>query len=269
LLAVAPQYEQAKALYADFLRTGIDKDSHWKLRQSEYDIRTAIANYEASINRVSEAAAARVKAATEELVRQGSAEEPIPLARDRLESIRKTVVASRVILPADSDRLRALDSDLARLEALQTAIDKLGLAKRRMNPDLFKGTEAEASAIDRVAERIILKEQPKAEIARVHIVSGEWSIEDITEWSDSTRTAFQHRVTKGVNVQVVALIDDACFLYTLFVHTDTISNVTPATPDGDAEPDPFATTEATASVTTGLAGHVMYRDDFLMENLPK
>jgi hypothetical protein len=56
LLAAKGSYEEAKVLYAEFLKTGLDKDAHQELRQAEYDIKTAILNYEASRERVPEEA---------------------------------------------------------------------------------------------------------------------------------------------------------------------------------------------------------------------
>lgn len=240
----APLYREAKALYAEFQATGIDKESHWKLRQADYDIRVSIENYESSIARLAEEAAKNVREARDWLAQQKARSEPNYLSADRLGSLRKEVEGIRLILPADSDQLRALNTDLAEVEKTQAEVEKIVLQERRMKPDIYKG--ADAAKIKELAKSIVLKEAKQAKILRAHIIHANWNTESAVEWTDTTKTAVQHRVTKGLNVQVALKKGADCFLYTLFVHRDTIGGAAGA-----------------------LTGHVMFRDKFLEQNLPK
>jgi len=148
------------------------------------------------------------------------------------------------ILPADDATVKALESDLAEIEKNQAAIEKIVLKKRKMKPDVYKG--ADAAKVKALAKSIVLKDKSSAKIVRVHVISAKWDVESAIEWTDTTQSALQHRVTKGLNVQVALKIDSDCFLYTLFIHKDTIGGA-----------------------AGSLKGHVMFRDKFLEENLPK
>ena len=112
-----------------------------------------------------------------------------------------------------------------------------------MKPDSFRGQESQA--LKKLAETIVLDAHPNAEILRIHIVSSDWTTERVEEWTDTTKTAWRVRTTRGVNAQVAVRLDGQCLLYTIFLHQDTI--------DGAVNP---------------LTGHIMFTDRMLEKNLP-
>lgn len=251
ILARRAHYDEAKTLYEEFKKSGIDKDSHWKLRESEYDIRIGIQNYEQSLERLVSETEAKAKQWAEWIAGQKTSKTPLTIGtleliglRDRIEDYRKLV--------SDSDpRRKATEATMAQLESDQTAVEAVVLKSRKMKADAFKG--AEATAIKSLAKSLVEKELGKQEYAgqkgqvlRVHIISTNWNRESAVEWTDTTKSAVQYRVTLGMNVQVAAKSGSMCFLFTLFVHKDTI-----------------------AGAQSGLKGHVMFRDKFLEGNLPK
>jgi len=244
IVELAPLYNEAKKLYQEFVATGIDKESHWKLRQADWDIKVAIENYESSIKRLSDDAVSDLKQAKEWLAGQLNSATPLYLPTDRMVTLRQKVADVKSILPADDATVKALESDLAEIEKNQAAIEKIVLKKRKMKPDVYKG--ADAAKVKALAKSIVLKDKSSAKIVRVHVISAKWDVESAIEWTDTTQSALQHRVTKGLNVQVALKIDSDCFLYTLFIHKDTIGGA-----------------------AGSLKGHVMFRDKFLEENLPK
>ncbi|MEA4882966.1 MAG: hypothetical protein VB144_04745 [Clostridia bacterium] len=243
IVAFNPQYEEAEAVYEEFLKTGIDKDSHWKLREAEYNIRVSLENYRNSVTRVYDETLTRVRQVRDWLIAQKAAPKPNVYPKDQLEVVRAMVAGVRLLYPAESEELKSLEADAAEMESLQAAIDDIVLQSRCMQPDAFKGQES--ATLKKLAEGIVLKAYPKAEILRVHIVSADWTTERVEEWTDTTKTAWRVRVTRGVNAQVAVKHEGECFLHTTFLHQDTIG--------GTANP---------------LTGHIMFTDRILEANLP-
>jgi hypothetical protein len=251
ILARRGHYDEAKALYEEFKKTGIDKDSHWKLRDAEYSIRIAIENYEASLDRTFGEAESDVKHWAEWIAGQKNSKPPLNIGSLELIRIREHFATACKLLPESEPRRKALEAAMAQLERDQAAVEAVVLKSRKMKADAYKG--ADAAAIKALAKSVVEKElrkpeygNQKAQVLRVHIISAAWNTESAVEWTDTTKSAVQYRVTKGVNVQVAAKSGTMCFVYTLFVHKDTV---------GGSQ--------------SGLLGHVMFRDKFLESNLPK
>lgn len=244
LIAVLkPQYEEALDVYEEFLKTGIDKDSHWKLRQAEYDIRVSLENYRGSVTRLYEEARRRVGEIRDYLANQKASSQPNTWPQDQFQGVRAIVAGVRLLYSAGSEELRSLEADLAEAEVLQAAIDVIMVESRRMKPDSFRGQESQA--LNKLAETIVLDAHPNAEILRIHIVSSDWTTERVEEWTDTTKTAWRVRTTRGVNAQAAVRLEGECLLYTIFLHQDII--------DGAVNP---------------LTGHIMFTDRMLEKNLP-
>jgi hypothetical protein len=244
IAALRPQYEEAKKVYGEFLATGIDKDSHWKLREAEYNIKVAIQNYESSSDRVYKSAEEDINQALSWLQQQKNLPQPNIHSTSRMKDMSEKVDGVRLLLPADSEKLQTINANFTEIQKLQAEIEKIILKKRKMKADVYKGKDA--AKVKTLARSIVTKEEKQAKVLRVHVTSPTWQTESATEWTDTTQTAIQHRVTKGLFAQVALTKGSDCFLYTLFINKDRISGA-----------------------TGGLKGHIMFKDKFLKENLPK
>lgn len=237
LLASRAAYEEAKALYAEFLKSGLDKDAHHQLRQAVDDIRVAILNYESGQERVPQNAAEKLDAALKWMA------ESKTVALDKGE--RKTIallVENAARLFPGSERVKALNVKKAELDRRIEKVDTAILENRTMRPDQYKGPDAEQ--LKRLAQAIVLKEEKGASVLKVNITSAAWTTESVVEWTDTTRTALQHRSTDSVNAQVALRVGADCFLYTVFLNKDRIG--------GRENP---------------LTGHLMFRDRLLEKNI--
>lgn len=251
ILTRRAHYLEAKALYGEFKKTGIDKDSHWKLRSAEYDIRVGIQNYEQSLERLVAETEDKVKQWAEWIAGQKTSKTPLAIGTLELLGLRKRMEGYRKLVPESDPRRTATEAAMAQLERDQASVEAVVLKSRKMKPDAYKGSDAAAikSLAKSLVERELGKEEyvgQKGQVLRIHIISANWNRESAVEWTDTTESALQYRVTLGMNVQVAAKWGSMCFLFTLFVHKDTI--------DGSQG---------------GLKGHVMFRDKFLESNLPK
>lgn len=244
IVQTAPLYKEAKALYAEFQTTGIDKDNHWKLRDAEYNIKTSIKTYEDSIGNIVRETEEKVKIAIAFLKEQKGKENPLYLSGTQMPDLAEYIKSVQVVLPATDERRKKMEEDWASIQKFQTEIEKIVLKKRKMKPDVYK--KADSATIKTLAKSIVLKDGGAPQVLRIHITSASWEVESAVEWTDTTKTAVQSRTTRGVYVQVALKKAGGCYLHTLFIHKDTVG--------GNAG---------------GLTGHIMYRDKFLQENLPK
>jgi hypothetical protein len=251
ILTRKAHYEEAKALFEQFKQTGIDKDSHWKLRSAVYSIQVGIENYESSFERLVSRAEEHLRERGAWIAGQRNSKTPYIISTLELMGLREQFEDVRRLFPESNPRRQALEATMAKLEQDRAAVEAVVLKSRKMKADQYKG--ADAAEIKSLAKTTLKKEFAKPEYGgkaatflRVHIISATWNTESATEWTDTTRSAVQYRVTRGMNVQVVAKVGSECYLFTLFVHRDTISGS-----------------------QSGLLAHVMFRDRFLEANVPK
>jgi hypothetical protein len=240
LLSNNKNYEEAKSLYADFLQTGIDKDAHHKLRQAEYDIKVSIMNHEESRNRIPTRASEKLEEAIKWMKERKSGEMLLSLDREQRNTIDLYVNNSNKLFP-NTDRIKQLNTRKAELDKMIEAADKSILENRMMKPSQYTG--GDSGELMNMAKSIVLKTNPDASILKVNITSKDWIRESVLEWTDTTRSALQRRVTDGIYAQVSAKLGGDCYLFTLFLNRDDIG--------GKKRP---------------LTGHVMYKERILEKN---
>lgn len=240
LVANKKNYEEAKSLYADFLKTGIDKESHFKLRQAEYDIKVAILNYEESRNRIPDQASEKLEEALKWINEKKAEGKIMALDKHQKSTLDLLIENSNKLFPG-TDKINALNIRKAELDKLNEEADKSILENRRMKPSLYKGSDSEE--LISMAKTVALKDHSDAEILKVNITSQDWIRESAVEWTDTTQTALHHRITDGIYAQVSAKKGSECWLFTLFLNRDEIA--------GKKNP---------------LTGHVMYMERILEKN---
>jgi len=241
LMAQKPNYEKAKVVYAEFLATGLDKDAHHELRQAEYDIKAGILNYEQSRDRIPEEAASKLDEALAWMKAREAEGKALALAPDVKKRIDLLVQQSSLLFPGSS-RTRALIAKKSDLDRRMEEMDKTILEKRVMSPDVYKGKDAEE--LRGLAKTAALKEAPGSTVIKVNITKADWERESVIEWTDTTRTATQFRVTDSIYAQVAIKIKSDFFLYTVYIGKDAIGGKTRPT-----------------------VAHVMYKDRMLEKNI--
>jgi len=241
LLAQKPNYEKAKVVYAEFLATGLDKDAHHELRQAEYDIKVGILNYEQSRDRIPEEAAAKLDEALAWMKANQADGKALALSADVKKRIDMLVEQSALLFPGSS-RIRALITKKAELDKRMEEMDKTILEKRVMSPDVYKGKDAEE--LRGLAKTAALKESPGSTVLKVNITKADWQTESVVEWTDTTKTATQYRVTDSIYAQVAIKVKSDIFMYTVYIGKDTIGGKTRPT-----------------------AVHVIYKDRLLEKNI--
>lgn len=240
LVKLKPDYDEAKALYTEFKKTGMDPDDCHQLRDAAWNIGVSIGNYEGSLERIIKGAEDELEIALQWL--QSYPQNAWTYARDLMAGHRRRIGNAETLFGSDNPRVKALQEKFAGFEKRISEAQAKALEKVRMKPDAYKG--GDANSLKALAKSIVMKAHPKAKILRVSITSKSWERESVIEFTDTTKTALQHRVTNGVYAQVAAKEDNECLIYTLYLHKDSI---------GGAQRE--------------LQGHIMYQDRILEKNV--
>jgi len=253
VLATYKYYLEAKKLHEEFLATKIPPDAHWTLREAEYNVRTGLQTYQQSIQTIVDEIAPQIRQGQAWIASQRTKQQPLMHGSGRMEEFFQYMAAIRKLLPPTDERRAELDVLYAKLVADQEVVERAILKSRKMKPDVYKG--GDAATIKQLAVKILAEDtekryeeakvKPTVKLLRTHITSPTWDTESAVEWTDTTKTALQYRVSKGVFVQVACMVGENCFVYTLYIHKDTIGGA-----------------------SGNLVGHVMHRDRYLRENIP-
>ncbi len=241
LLADKPLYEEAIGLYSEFLKSGIDKDSHFRLREAEYDIRVAMQNYESSRGRIPDMAMEKLDATLQWMSERQTTGASVSLPKEERRIITLLVENATRLLP-DSDKVKSLNLKKAELDRRMEETDGTILENRTMQADQYKGQDS--AALKKLAQSIVQKGAKDVAVLKVNITSAAWTRESVEEWTDTTRTALRRRITDNLYAQVAVRLGKDCYLYTVYLGKDTI--------DG---------------VENALAGHVMFKDRLLEKNI--
>jgi hypothetical protein len=175
----------------------------------------------------------------------GSKEMPLTMNRMTFESARRDLDGAGSLLGEDEARVKALEAKYREALSLDAKIAKARVAQTRMIPDKFGGPEL--SVLKKKAEEVLGEVKSGVKILRTTVISPDWKEESVIEWTDTTRSALRHRVTRSVSAQVAGKSGDETTLYTLHIAKD----------------------RRTDGSWSQLRGHIMFEDPILEENVGK
>lgn len=175
----------------------------------------------------------------------GSKEVPLSMSKMTFESARRDLDGAASLLGGDEARVKELEAKYREALALDAKIAKARVAQTRMIPEKFGGPEL--SALKKKAEKVVGEVKPGAKVLRTTVISADWEEESVIEWTDTTRTALRHRVTRSVSAQVAGKLGSEATLYTLHIAKDRRTDGTWSLP----------------------RGHIMFEDPILEENVGK
>lgn len=175
----------------------------------------------------------------------GSKDMPASMNRMTFESARRDLDTASNLLGAEEPRVKALEVEYGAALALDARLAQARVARTRMIPDRFKGSELES--LKKKATEILVAAKSDIEILRTSVITPDWKEESVVEWTDTTRSTLRHRVTQSVSAQVAGKAKSKTTLYTLHIAKD----------------------RRTDGSWGGLYGHVMFKDPILEENVGK
>ncbi len=185
------------------------------------------------------------KSQEEQKAKRARGETVLPLQKDILPDLRGRLARMDVFLPPNSPDAAALRAEIEAIEKVDAEYRRQRIADTRMRPDAYTG--ADKTALVTLARQITEQSMPNAKALRVSIVWPEWKEESGYEYTDTTRTAIRHRVTRFVVVEVAAKGTAGTALHTLHIEKDRHADGSWSVP----------------------RGHVMHTDAMLDENVEK
>ncbi len=119
------------------------------------------------------------------------------------------------IIPHNLPALTVLENKHRELEKENQ--ERLTVLPKRtfMAPPKYNGDDSELLKIK--AGQLVKENEPEADILRVHLIGGDWRVEDVIEHTDTSRTALQRRVTYHLPAQVAARVSGKILLYNAYI----------------------------------------------------
>lgn len=246
-------YAEAQAAFDEYNKASFPSGKTDDLQQIEKELARALKQFKDSVvesaNRRLGDADRRLDECLRFLDKQEAKKDPkdlpLPLQKDQLQDVLKRIEAASILVPKDDPRLPAMAKKAAEIEKRDAAIRQLRVDQTRMIADKFKGKEIED--LKKKANEVVTAKFEKAKILRTTLISPDWKEESVIEWTDTTRSALQFRVTRSVTAQVAANVENGCFIYTCDISKDRRS-------DGS-----FGE----------LKGHIMFTDPIVEANVTK
>ena len=170
---------------------------------------------------------------------------PVVWSEERLDALARAVAAYGASVQPGDARLEDMEASLGRVRELNAARQEAAVSRTYMQQDAFKGSAGKQ--IKETAEAEVRQEHPGATLLRTTVISPDWKEERVLEYTDTTKTALQYRITRSVTAQVAAKDQGDCSLYTLHVASDQRS-------DGSWGP---------------LKAHIMFTDGMLEANVDR
>jgi hypothetical protein len=186
-----------------------------------------------------------LKRAAEEAKKIGTGDMPLPASKFALQQPLHPLGLGKLVLGGDHERVVELENKYAQLLAEDAKLVQARISENRMLPDKYSGVDA--ATLKAKAEEILKAKYSKAKVLRTTLISDDWKEENVLEWTDTTRTAWRHRVTRYLSAQTAGKIGKETKVYTINIGKDRRS-------DGSWGP---------------LHGHVMFEDLILEENVQK
>ena len=184
-----------------------------------------------------------MKRVGEEAEKLGSGGTPNYMSRFALEDARRVLNKAAGLLGEADSRVAALEADYRKVLDENQKLIQARISDTRMTPDQFNG--GEKNDIKKTAESVLKTKYPDVSILRTTVISPDWSEENVIEWTDTTKTALQHRITHSVSAQAAGKRGGDIKLYTIHIAKNRRT-------DGSWGP---------------LHGHIMFEDPMLEENV--
>lgn len=246
-------YVRVKADYDAYCKSAAAKAPNEELQRTvrdiEHNLKTFVESTEQGAkNRLEEANATLDRAIArmhEQTSKIGTGTLPLPTTQSEFESARRNLDLAAHILAKDDPALREAEAKYVALREGDAKLRQARVAETRMIGDRFKG--ADATQLKQQAERVALAEHPEGRVLRTTLSSEDWREESVVEWTDTTRSALQHRVTRTITSQVATKLGNDCRILTVFLSKNRNSDGT----------------------WTALAGHVVSEDPILEANVAK
>lgn len=246
-------YGEVRTVMADYRKSGPGDNATEALQSMVRDLEYNIKTFNESCSRMAEMyikeadekMAFLKKRSDEEIKKIGTSEMPARITDFVLNDFTRSLDFATGLLGEDESRVVRLRKDYDDILAKNAKIAEARVAETRMISDKFSGKEK--SDVKQKAEEILKAKYPGIKTLRTTVINDDWKEESVVEWTDTTRSALRHRVTRSLTAQVAGKLDGKTSIYTIYIGKDRRT-------DGSWSP---------------LKGHVMFIDPILEKNVNK
>ena len=175
----------------------------------------------------------------------GSDELPNTMNKMTFMSARRDLDGATGLLGKNDERVKRLENKYQAALNLDAKLAKIRVEQTRMIADNFDGSEL--TILKKKSEEVLRKAKAGVKVLRTTVVSSDWQEENVIEWTDTSRSALRHRVTRSVSTQVAGKLDGETTLYTIHIAKDRRTN----------------------GSWGQLQGHIMFEDPILEKNVQK
>ncbi|HNT34893.1 MAG TPA: hypothetical protein PKH07_07840 [bacterium] len=181
----------------------------------------------------------------EESKKVGTGDLPILMDKFTFENAKAKLDRAANLLGSDDARIVTVTGKYTTLLEKDAAIRKARVADTRMIGDKYTGSDTET--LKKKAQDVVLAKNAGAKVLRTTLINDDWREENVVEWTDTTKSALRHRVTRYMAGQVAAKTGDETKIYTVHLAKD----------------------RRTDGSWGELQGHIMFTDPILEENVNK
>lgn len=178
--------------------------------------------------------------------KQDPAAKPLVIREGSLEPLRRAVAEYAGTVEPGDTKLALLQGKLKSIEDRNAQNRKIGAERTFQRADGYTGPELKS--LKEKARAVALEAHAGAEILLVTLPSEEWAIEDVIEFTDTSKTAIRRRITRSVRAEIsLRKADGEVLLQEVYLGEDQL-------PGGK---------------WSALKGHTTWADSMVAENLGK
>lgn len=202
-------YEEAKKAFEDYKKAQFPAGKTQRLQTIEEEMTKALEEFPKAMQQSQAMLSGDVGKRIEAVLayfdqntawKNDATKKPPTIMERDLKPLREGVEKYAGTVAKDDAKLATLREKLKTLET-RDAENRAEWAKRTFQqPDGYTGGDLDA--LKAKAREAALADRPKAEALGASIPSKDWQTENVLEATDTTRTAWRHRITRSVSAQV-------------------------------------------------------------------
>jgi hypothetical protein len=246
-------YEDAKAVFALYRKAEFPLGKSWRLQTLEEAMARTLEEFPAAMAESQAMLSGDVGTRLDQVLqhmerdvawKQDETTKPHVVMERDLEPLREAVERYAGTVDAGDATLAELRGKLAAIEERNAEYRAVRAQRTFQTAEGYTGADLES--LRELADKTAVEAHPGAEVALVTVRSTDWVVEDVVEWTDTSRTALRRRITRSVRAEVgLTDADGKAWLQEVYLGQDRL-------PDGGWGPLKAHTTWADAMAPANL-----------------
>jgi len=202
-------FEEAKAVFAIYRKAEFPHGKSFELQTLEEALAEKLEEFPEALKQSQAMLSADAGGRLDQLLKHLESDnvwksdesvKPPVLMERTIEPLRKAVADYASTVEESDARLRELRAKLAKLDARNAELHEVCAMRTFQRGDAYSG--ADLATLKEKAKAVAAEAHPGAKLHEVTVPSADWAVEEVIEFTDTSRTALRHRVTRSVRAQV-------------------------------------------------------------------